>query len=99
MVHTVKLMGNDWLANECAKGARGAQDQLLAEPRGKDTVYIRYNHKDGYRYVDFEALEAAELVGDGNHHMYELILGQRKRKFYMDYDIDVPGDGRPPEEH
>ena len=50
MVHTAKLLGKDWLANACVKGAGGAQAQLLAKPRGEDTVYIRYHHKNGYRY-------------------------------------------------
>ena len=100
MVHSVKnLLGMDWLANECVKGAGGAQEKLLKESRGEDTVYMRLHHKNGYRYGAAEAQKVAELAGRGNHHLYELIPGDRKRKFYLEYDKHVPDDGRPPEEH
>ncbi len=82
MVNTEKHFGKTWLANKYEKGAAGgAQDQLLAETRGEDTVYMQYHHSKGYRYGAFEALEAAELAMDGDHHMYEIIPKNAKRKF------------------
>ena len=62
-------------------------------------MYLRYHHSKGYRYGAFEPLEAAELAIDGDHHLYEIIPKGAKRKFYLDYDKDVPLDDTPPEEH
>jgi len=96
MAHTEKHLDKRWFANETKLGARGVQGWLLEE---QHEVYLRYHHKNGYRYGVFEALEAAELVEDGDHHLYELIPKKYKRKFYLDYDTNVPNDKTTVEEH
>ncbi len=71
----------------------------MAETRGENTVYLWYHHKDGFRNGGFKAQGVGELAEDGDHYLYELIPTKLKRKFYLDYETDVPNDETTPEEH
>ena len=100
IVHTDRLLGKDWLANEHVKGAGGALKHILGEePQEEPIAYLQIeSKKHGRRYGAMHYDEVAEIY-KANHRAYEIIHASRKRKFYLDFDNDVPDDGRPPKEH
>ena len=95
----MKYLGRDWLANNRAKGSGGAHAALLNEaPEEEPIVYLRVDTCVGNRYRAMHRGVLVDFIKD-DKHAFEVIPTSRKRKFYMEFDHEVPDNGQVPEEH
>ena len=67
---------------------------LLDEPY----VYLEISHPNGRCYGVMPGADIEALLMF-NRHAFKILPTNRRRKFYLDYDIEVPGTNQPDEEH
>ncbi len=97
-IRSVQCHGREWLANSREKGAGGAQGKLLEEIKPEPWVYLRLHTKDGYRYGGMTADDLAQFAS-ADRHAFEIVPTDRRRKFYLDYDIEVHNTNQDPDVH
>ena len=85
--YRMDYLGHSWVCNSSKAG--GAQAELLAQPRGEPTVYLRLDTKNGRKYGAMSLEELVPFIAT-NRHAYEIVPTGRKRKFYLEYDVVEP---------
>ena len=81
----------DWIVNNDNRG--GAQAKLLSALKPEPAVYLVIDSKQGRWYGVIEvAAKLLELISN-NVHAYEIIPTDRRRKFYLEFDIVQPNNG------
>jgi hypothetical protein len=95
-IRTVKCNRREWLANTTKLG--GAQAKLPEDAKLEPWVYLRIHTKDGCRYGGMTGNDLA-VFASLDRHAFEIVPTDRKRKFYLDYDIEVHNTNQDPDVH
>lgn len=98
------LPGIQFVVNDPVKGASGAQAHALSTG-GPDDVFLYMRRRgssssytpDAWGHVSLETL--LERVMQGNYNAHEMVPENRRRKFYMEYDILEPDVTLPDDHH
>jgi hypothetical protein len=90
-------LGREWFYNTRDQLA-GAQAKLLEDVKGEPHVYIEIQIPADRRYSVIRGDELTDLLSH-NRHGYEIVPTTRKRKFYIEYDVEVLDTDQPAEEH
>ncbi len=85
---SVQCHGREWLANSREKGAGGTQGKLIEDTKPEPWVYLHLHTKDGYRYGGMPGEDLAVFAAV-DRHAFEIVPTYRRRKLYLDYDIEV----------
>jgi hypothetical protein len=86
-IRSVQCHSREWLAKSPEKGAGEAQGKLLEDTKPESWAYLRLNTKDGYRYGGMHGKDLAVFAAV-YCHAFEIVPTDRRRKFYLDYDIE-----------
>jgi hypothetical protein len=93
---TKLYLGYTWFLNRGQEG--GAHADMLANLLDEPNVYMEIRHPDNCLYGVMPGDDADDFMAF-DRHAVEIIPTSRRRKFYLDYDVDVPDTDQPTDAH